>query len=498
MAEQANEEPFDTSDLQGDLSGRAVRGGSLTLTSQAAKFALQTVSTIVLARLLLPEDFGLIAMVTVVTALAALIKDLGLSSATVQSETVSQDQASLLFWINVGLSALVMVVVAASARLIARFFDEPRLVGIVIALSITFLIGGLTTQHIALMRRRMRYAAIAVVEIGGQVPGVVVAIILAANGWGYWALVIMQLVSASCTMILAWTVGRWRPSRPRRGIEARTLLAFGGFLTGFNFLNYFTQQSDKALIGWSMGAGELGVYSKAYALFKLPMKQLNPPFAAVALPVLSRLHRDPEHFRHYYYRAVQVLAYITIAPIAVVAASSDIVIPLVLGSQWEDASPIFRYLALGGIVTPLLWTAGWVQQARGRPDRMLRWSLITDPIYVTSFVVGINWGARGVALAFAICIAVLWLPTMAYAFHGSPLNLRGFIRVIHRPLILGAFTFAVCTGAQNLLGSSGTIALLASLAATFGASMALIAAWPSLRREVLMQASLVRHLRRRA
>lgn len=496
MAEQTDEAPFDRSALQGDLSGRAVRGGSLTLASQAAKFGVKTVSTIALARLLVPEDFGLIAMVTVVTALAGLIKDLGLSAATVQSKTLNQAQVSLLFWINVALSALITGLVAASAPLVARFYDEPRLVAIVIALSFTFLMSGLTAQHIALMRRQMRYGRIAVVELGGGISAIAVAIYLAATGWGYWSLVIMQLVSAAGYMVLAWTVGRWRPSRPRR-TDVRSLLSFGGFLTGFHFLNYFTNQADKALIGWSLGASELGLYSKAYALFKLPMKQLNPPFMAVALPVLSMLQTEPERFRHYYYRSVQVLAYLTVAPIAVVAASSDIVIPLVLGSQWTEASRIFQYLALGGVVTPLLWTAGWVQQALGRPNRMLRWSFISDPIYVMSFFVGINWGAQGVALSFAISIAILFLPTMAYAFHGSPLTLRGFLLAIHRPLVVGAFSFAVCMLAQRFVGSSGAVALFASLGATFAAVVALCALWPKLRREVLMQASLIRHLRAR-
>ena len=489
-------EIFETDHLRDDLGGRSVRGGATTLGAQGLKFLLQTTSTIVLARLLLPEDFGLVAMVMVVVGFASVFKDMGLSWATIQSPRISHEQISTLFWINLAITVILTTALLIASPYVADIYDEPRLVAIGMALSLTFVLHGLSAQHLALLRRQMRYAAIAVVEVVSMGIAIGVGILIAWQGGMYWALVAVQLLTAAIAALLAWVLSPWRPGLPRRHSGIGSMVAFGSYLTGFTFLNYFTRQADNALIGYFAGATQLGLYTKAYNLFKMPMRQMNTPIASVALPALSRLQDDPATYRRFYLRAVQGLAYLSVPTVALVAGIADPLIPFVLGDQWAEAVPIFRLLAVGGVVTPVLWTAGWVHQSRGRTDRMLRWSLLSDPIYVLSFVIGVRWGAVGVAAGFAVALHALWLPTMAYAYRGTELRVPLLIKHIYPAMVLGLFAFTSSYSVTRTVGLADASVLLLAILAPFACASLFFIVWPRFRRDIRGLLKLRTHLRR--
>ena len=490
-------EIFETDHLRDDLGGRSVRGGAITLGAQALKFLLQTTSTIVLARLLLPEDFGLVAMVMVVVGFASVFKDMGFSWATVQSPRVTHEQVSTLFWINLAIAVVLTGALVVASPYVADIYDEPRLVAIGMALSLTFLFHGLSAQHLALLRRQMRYGAIAVVELVSMGTAIGAGILIAWQDGMYWALVTVQLVTPATAALLAWMLSPWKPGLPRRRSGIRSMVAFGSHLTGFSFLNYFTRQADNALIGYFAGATQLGLYTKAYNLFQMPMRQMNTPLASVALPALSRLQGDPAAYRRYYLRAVQGLAYLSVPTVALAAGIADPLIPFVLGAQWAEAVPIFQLLAVGGVVTPILWTAGWVQQSRGRTDRMLRWSLLSDPIYVLSFVIGVRWGAIGVAAGFAIALHVLWLPTLAYAFRGTELRVPMLLKHIYPALMMGMVAFTASFAVTRTVGLPDAALLLLAVLAALACAVLLFVVWPRFRQEVRGLVELRAHLRRR-
>lgn len=423
-------------DATDDLRGRSVRGGAVTLLGQAGRFTLQLGSTMLLARLLAPDDFGLLAMVAAVTGLVAVFKDFGLASATVQRPQITHRQVSNLFWINAGVSLVLFALTVAAAPLIAAFYQEPRLVGITIGLATTFVFGGLTAQHLALLRRRMRLTAIAVIEVVSLAIGVSLAVITAWLGIGYWALVLLQVAMTAAKLVLCWLACGWRPARPTRAIDVRPLVRFGANLSGFAIVNYVGRNADDVLIGWQLGAGPVGLYSRAYAILMLPLKQIDGPLTGVAVPALSRLQHDPDAYRRYYRRSVSVIAYLALPLVAAMAAVPTEVVLLFLGDQWEAAGDIFQFLAYAALLQPVLYTAGWVHTSTGRTDRMFRWALISVPVYVTSFVIGLRWGTTGVALAYAVAVNVLFLPTMAYAFRPAPVALRDLLGSIARPFAL--------------------------------------------------------------
>lgn len=426
---------FRTDHLNTDLKGRSVRGGAVTVGSQVAKFILQLGSTAILARLLTPADYGLMGMVFVFINFISLFKDLGLSTATIQKDEITHHQVSNLFWVNVGLSSLIMLLTIGLAPVLAWFYGEPRLTLITIVLSSAFIFGGLTVQHQALLRRQMRFTSLAVIDILSMIVGIIVAIVWAVYQQNYWALVFMQLTIPFITMLGAWLACGWRPGLPKRYAGTGSLLSFGGHLTGFNFLNYFSRNLDNILIGWKVGAQELGVYAKAYQLLLMPFDQINRPVAQVALPTLSRLQSEPDRYRAYYQKGVGLLVILGMPLVVFMFVAADKLILTMLGDQWQDAILIFRVLAPAAWIGTFNVATGWVYNSMGRADRQLRWGIVTSTITVIGFLIGIQWGSIGVAASLSITMTALRYPGIVYCFKTSPLKVGDLMEVLWRPTL---------------------------------------------------------------
>ena len=488
---------FETEYLMADLKGRSIRGGAVTMAAQGVRFVLQMGSTVVLARLLTPQDFGLIAMVTAVTGFVVMFKDMGLSMATVQRAEVNHGQISTLFWINVVLSIGVMLVIAALAPVIAWFYGEPRLTWITLALAGAFIFGGFTIQHQALLRRNMRFGTLALIGIISMSAGIVAAIISAWYGAGYWALVLMQLATAITGAIAVWVACGWRPGLPVRHSGVREMLAFGGNLTGFNVINYFARNADKLLIGKFWGSGPLGLYSKAYGLLMLPLRQIKGPISAVAVPALSRLQNEPDQYRRYYYRAMSTIAFITMPLVAILAALSDEIIRIVLGNQWKDAAIIFKVLAFAAFFQPI-GSTGWIFVSLGQTKRMMRWGLATVPLIVLSFVIGLPWGVLGVATSYTVCyLSLILVPSFWYAYRYSPVNLTGLFRSIRCPLVLGLCVYCALEFMHHYVAVDSLV-LTVVYCCALGISVFLLGlvVWPRARGEAFNVLQAVKLLRK--
>ena len=378
---QPVEDFFSTDHLRDDLRGHSVRGGLATLTTQAATFLLKLGSIAILARLLTPEDFGLIAMVTALTGFMEMFKDAGLSMATVQRAEISHDQISTLFWINLALSAVLMVLMVAFAPAVARFYGQPRLLWITVALAPTFLFGGMTVQHQAILNRQMRFAALGMIQVASQAVGIAAAITAAALGLRYWALVIMTAAVAAANTVAVWLFSGWRPGLPKSRSGVRPMLDFGANLMGFGLLNYIVRNADNVMIGRYCGAAALGLYARAYQIFLLPLSQLFGPFAAVVTPALSRVQNDPQRFRRYYCMAATALAYSTLPLMVVLIVCARETVSVFLGPKWLDAVPIFLVLALGGLLQPIASLLGSIFIALGQTDRQRRWATFVMPVF---------------------------------------------------------------------------------------------------------------------
>ena len=409
---KSQEEYFRTQHLKANLGGRTVRGGAVTVLTQGLKFVLGIATTVVLARLLTPQDYGLIGMVVVVTGFVSMFKDLGLSNATIQRDEINAEQISTLFWINVALSIAIMVLTSAISPAVAWFYGDGRLTWITIVYATGFLFGGLTVQHEALLRRQMRFTALAARDMVSLIAGIITALVMGWFGFGYWALVANQLVTGFTGAVLVWIFCSWRPGLPVRNSGVRSMLVFGRNMTGFSIVNYFARNLDNMLIGKFWGSQQLGLYAKAYQLLLLPIDQINSPVAAVAVPALSRLVDQPERYREAYLRIIEKVAMLTMPGMALLIATSDWLVLVLLGPQWSDAARIFTLLGFVGLVQPICNTTGWLFISQGRTHHMFQWGLLGSSIIIVAIVIGLPWGAVGVAGSYSAITLFIVTPIL--------------------------------------------------------------------------------------
>ena len=422
---------FRTDHLQGDLAGRSARGGVVILAAQGCKFVLSTAAAILLARLLAPEDYGLIGMVSIIVGFLGMFQYLGLSTATVRWAELNHSQVSALFWMNIGLSAAIMVLTLGSAPLVAWFYHEPRLIGITAGYAVIVLLTGLSIQHEAILMRQMRFGVTAVIEIAGMAIGLCVATIAAWYGAGYWALVINQFVLALVTIVGVWTACKWRPGLPARGADVRSMLSYGGNLTGFNMMSYLSRNVDNALIGKFWGPYQLGIYSRAYQMLLMPMAQINGPLMSVAVPALSRLADSPVRYRAAYVKILEKIAMVTMPGVVFMIATSDWLVVFLLGAQWRGAGRIFMWLGVAAIIQPVTRSALWLFTTQGRARELFWWGIFSAVIAVLSIIAGLPWGATGVAASYAATDLCITTPLLFwYAGRRGPVRSGDFYRTI--------------------------------------------------------------------
>jgi len=425
------QEYFDTGHLTTTIASRTARGGVVTIASHGLKFVLSIGATAVLARLLSPHDYGLIGMVAVFTGFVALFKDLGLSLATVQRAEISYEQISTLFWVNITISVAITALMIGLAPLIGWFYSEPRLVLITMVTATGFIFGGLAVQHEALLKRQMRFYALSVIAFLSMMIGYAVGIALAWRGAGYWSLVFSQLALLASNMLGVWLVCRWRPGRPQRNSGVRSMLSFGGNVTGYAVVNYISKNCDNLIVGRIFGPQPLGLYSKAVQLLGLPTDQINEPIATVSIPALSRLADSPERYRQAYLRIMEKVIMLTMPAVTLMLATSDWLVRIVLGSQWGPTAKIFVFMGVAGLFQPVASTGGWLLVSQGRVRDMLRWSLINAPISIGSILAGLPWGVVGVAASWSLGRILLANPLLFwFVGRSGPVRAHDFYRLL--------------------------------------------------------------------
>jgi O-antigen/teichoic acid export membrane protein len=474
-----------TEHLRGDLKRRSFHGGLFTLGAQGALYLVAFVATVVMARLLTPTDYGLVAMVTTISQLGQAFADLGLSEATIQREKINHEEVSALFWINVAIGLGLMLIMAALAPCLAWFYREPRLLKIALVVSTTFLMGGLRVQHDALLKRQMRFIALALRDLGSMIVGVIVALLLVWRGAGYWAIVALSLCSTAGQTLLSWFMVRWLPSPPRRSTNVRSLVDFGSNVAASYLIYNINRSADQVLIGWAWGAGPLGLYSKAYNLLMLPVRQLGQASGKVSVPAFSRLQDEPERFARYYLRLTNLMFWISAPLFAFLFLAAQPVIVIALGKQWSGAVPVFRLLAVSAFAQVLLDPLLWLLVSLGQSGRLLRLLFIISPILIASFAIGLPFGIKGVALSGSLCLVGMFPWVLKFVFHGTHLTLQKLGQAILCPISVCLMAALGGEVALRLTAPQGTIPqlMVAGVALLTIYSLSLLI--PPVRHEVL-------------
>ncbi len=430
---------FDTGHLVQELKSKAVRGGFNMMAARVVSFVLRMGSMVILARILMPEDFGLIGMVTAVTIIAEQFKDLGLSKATVQRKEITHEQVSTLFWINVGFGTLSMFILSAFAWVLAWFYGDPRLIGITLGLSSSLFLGGLAVQHQALLQRQMRFRELAWIQIVSDGLSIATSIGLASQGFAYWALVWKEISRSVFIVVGTWWMCPWLPGRPSRATGVHSMLRFGGHVSGFNVVTFLSQNFDQILLGKLWGAGPLGFYRQARQTLSIPLGQLYYPVVTVAEPALSALQNDPERYSKYFEKIVCMLSFVSMPLVAYLAIFSDPLIRVLLGERWAESASILRVFAISGLVSAPAETLSVVMITSGKTRRFFWYGIASAILVIFAFGIGAFWGPIGVATAYTVTACVWIFPSLWYCYRDTPVSLRGIAKAMFKPAFCSFF-----------------------------------------------------------
>lgn len=446
----------------------AVRGAGVTIAAAGASLVVQLGATMVLARILTPADFGIVAMVTTFSLLLGSFGLAGFTEAILQRKDVTHQLASNLFWISIAGTTLLAAVLAVAGPALNRLYHNPLVANVAEGMALSVFAYGFSVVHLALLQRGLRFGTASAIRTIGRAAMAVTAIALAVAGWGYWALVAGYVAQPCAVAIGGWLACPWLPGLPAAEPGTLESVKFGFSVYARYGLNYGTNNTDNLLVGWRFNATALGFYKKAYDLFLLPSSQLLAPIWSVVVATLSRLREDQREFQRYLLSGMGVLAFVGMGIAGDFTLIGGDVVRFILGPGWEETGRIFRLFA-PGIGIMLLYSAqAWIHVTIGRPDRWLRWGVVEFVVTAGFFILALPLGPRGIALAWTVSYALLLLPGFWYAGRPVGFGLGPVIYVVWRYFAASAIAagvgFWVIARAALFASSAGAAGALARAA----------------------------------
>ena len=437
-----------------DLKQRTMRGGLAKIAAQITNLVLRTGTLMIMARLLVPRDFGLVGMVTAVIGVFSVFRDFGLSAAAVQRSSITGEQSSTLFWINLLVGVVMGLIAVALGPFVAAFYHEPRLVAVTAALATGFVFNAAGVQHSALLERQMRFVTLSMIDITSLLISTTVGVGMALRGFGYWALVATSIIPPLVYSAGVWIMSRWVPGRPKKHTEIFHMMRFGGTLTLNGLVMYFAMNLDKVLLGRFWGVNALGIYGRAYQLVNIPTDNLNSAAGGVVFAALSRLQDQPARLRNFFLKGYSLVLSLTVPITIMWALFGGVIIRVFLGSKWVSAIPVFRLLAPTTLGFAIMAPLGWLLSSCGLVGRGLRIALVIGPLLVVGYAIGLPWGPKGVACAYSSVMILSVLPLIAWSRKGTPVLFRDLLLSIGRPLAAGIVAAGVAFIPILLWGAS--------------------------------------------
>jgi len=448
-----------------NLKETAIRGLKWSSASRFGQQLLQFITLALLARLLAPEDFGLMASAMVVIGFINVFRDLGISAALIQKKEISDELFSSVFWLSLCAGGLLMIMLIILSSFIANFFNAEALVTILKVLSISFLFSGLSVVHQALLEKELKFKSIAKYELSATLIAAVTSITMALMNFGVWSLVVQNLIFTFTVSLLFWINSSHKPRFLFKWVEIKSIANFSSNLAGFNILNYFVRNADYILIQKFLGEQQLGYYTLAYRLMLYPLKNISVVVTRVMFPVLSKIQDDNEKFRQAYLKVVNSIALLSFPLMLGLVAVSDNFVNVIFGAKWEPVITLIFILAPLGLLQSIYSPAGVIFQTKGRTDWWFRWGLLTGVLFIAAFWIGLKWGIIGVALAYLIASLITIYPGLAIPFKLINLKVSIFIMSFNRTFLISVLMFAIVLAINYTLNIylDTTVSLLISI-----------------------------------
>ncbi len=422
---------------------KIVSGAAWNTLSQLGRQVISLATIMVLARLLRPEDFGLVAMSYVVKTLAYIFASMGIGSAIIQKKEIDEGYLSTAYWASVTSGIVIALIVSICSPLVARFFHRQELTAIIIVTSSIFVFGGVSATHRDYLERNMRFKQIAIIDFFGNCAGSVAAIAMAVQGMGYWSLVIQEIAATAFKVPLFWKMSKWHPKFIFHREKFKDLFGFSVYVLMSNLLNFFNRNGDNIIIGRFLGATQLGFYDLAYSLMLKPLQYISHTTSRALFPALSKVQDDKKLVRKTYLQMVKIISLITFPMMTGLAIIARDIIMLIYGPKWESAIPVFTILCFVGAWQSVGTTVGTILLSQGRSSLAFKMAVTISPFIWGAFWLGTRWGITGVAACYAIVSGSWWLISHAIANRLINLKIFTFLKslmpAIIYSLIMGIF-----------------------------------------------------------
>src|SRR6185437_5419312 len=390
-------------------AGRRFAYSQRTLT-----FLVNFVTIAFLARLVPPAQFGLMAMIMSVVNFLAVFRDLGLTSATIQRASLSDDERGSLFIFNAVVTTIISILLALLAPLISRFYREPSLGPLILGTTLGFLIGGVGAQHASVLRRNLAFRQVFLAEVGGLVVGSTATIILASWRHDAWALVVGGVAQATVSTILFLSLDGWIPHWKGGLKKSLHLLAFGANVSLYSLLNYATNNVGAVLVGFIHGPIAMGFYSRAQSLYSLPVSFLLYPYLQVQFPLMCRFNGDAQETQRLYLDMIRLTSLIFIPAGVILPFIGVDFATVLLGTPWAEAGNIFSWFSPSVVALGVVAPFGQYMISQGRLSELRLWGIGDLVIRGGGAVLGAQAGSAGAAAGFSFATLFLATPTIVW------------------------------------------------------------------------------------
>jgi len=426
------------------LKHKVISGVKWNTAGKISNLALQFALSVILMRILLPSDYGLLAMAMVLIGFAGIFNEFGFSSALIQNQTINEHHKSSIFWINIFIGALLTLLFFLMAEVFAGFYNNENLIIVIRYLSFSFIISSISIVPGTLLQKEMNYPAINKIDVSVVVISGIASVYLAYNGWGVMSLVFQTLLSQLLKIPLLFYASRWRPKILFSINSIKELFSYSAYLTGFNFINYWARRSDDLLVGRFIGAESLGIYSRAYSLMLLPITHVIGLVSNVIFPAFSSIQEDKNRIKNIYLNVIQVLSFITFPMMIGLIAAAENFILGIFGTKWADVIPVIQILAIIGVTQTLVNPTGWIYTSQGKTKLMFWWGLFASTGVIIAIVIGVIIGSiYSVAMAYLIINLILIYPAIAIPCKLIDLKFREVVMNVFPVLLISSVMAAV-------------------------------------------------------
>lgn len=416
---------------------------------------MQLTIGVLLARLLVPGDYGLMAMATVFTSFFAQMADMGIATAIIQRQGLTREEISSFFWLNVTVATVVAVLLAGVSPWVGAACGTPAVVPLLCAVAALVPVNASCVIYDALMQKDLRFAECTKLAMLATSCGGLGAVAAALLGWGVWALVVQQAVVVGLNLAGFVWLTRWCPVRRLARQDLRQVWDFSLHMTGLQLVNFLGRNADKMLIGRFLGPGPVGSYTMAYTLMLFPISNVTGVLAGVLLPTLSAVQDDPKRIGRAYIKVCRYQAFAIFPTMTGLALVAPEAVAVVYGDKWGDAGRVLSVLAWVGVFQPLISLSGTLVVARGFTRWFFGAGLIATTTTTVAFVLGLPWGIMGVAMAYLLSQLLLAFTVVPKLLRKVDVPLPELLQALALPAALTAGMGLAVAGLKAGLHSRG-------------------------------------------